>query len=123
MKKLFLLIGLVVFLTPMVVSAKENCFMCLAWPCKYKSFYEVGDILIIDNDYPSETKNWVKLNKKQCKNKIEINENTIIDIDTPDDLKTFEYWQACFHKWEGHPYRFEKDYNIKDSNDFRNIFL
>ncbi len=22
---------------------------------------------------------------------------------TPNDLRTFEYWQSCFHKWEGHP--------------------
>lgn len=23
---------------------------------------------------------------------------------TPNDLKTFEYWQACFSKWDTHPY-------------------
>jgi hypothetical protein len=23
---------------------------------------------------------------------------------TPNDLRTFEYWQSCFHKWGGHPY-------------------
>lgn len=28
---------------------------------------------------------------------------------TPNDLRTFEYWQSCFHKWAGHPYRLEKD--------------
>ncbi len=28
---------------------------------------------------------------------------------TPDDLRTFEYWQSCFHKWVSHPYRLEKD--------------
>jgi len=28
---------------------------------------------------------------------------------TPEDLKRFEYWQSCFHKWEGHPYRLEMD--------------
>ena len=28
---------------------------------------------------------------------------------TPDDLDTFEYWQSCFHKWRGHPYRLEGD--------------
>lgn len=28
---------------------------------------------------------------------------------TPDDLRTFEYWQSCFHKWKGHPYRLESD--------------
>lgn len=31
---------------------------------------------------------------------------------TPNDLRTFEYWQSCFHKWEGHPYRLEKDMRI-----------
>lgn len=31
---------------------------------------------------------------------------------TPNDLRTFEYWQSCFHKWEGHPYRLEKDERI-----------
>ena len=28
---------------------------------------------------------------------------------TPDDLRTFEYWQSCFHKWDAHPYRIEHD--------------
>ena len=28
---------------------------------------------------------------------------------TPNDLRTFEYWQSCFHKWESHPYRLEND--------------
>ncbi|MBF0175275.1 MAG: NTP transferase domain-containing protein [Magnetococcales bacterium] len=28
---------------------------------------------------------------------------------TPDELRTFEYWQSCFHKWNAHPYRLEKD--------------
>jgi choline kinase len=33
---------------------------------------------------------------------------------TPNDLKTFEYWQSCFHKWSSHPYRLEADKNIKE---------
>lgn len=28
---------------------------------------------------------------------------------TPNDLRTFEYWQSCFHKWTSHPYRLECD--------------
>lgn len=31
---------------------------------------------------------------------------------TPNDLKTFEYWQSCFHKWQSHPYRLELDSRI-----------
>lgn len=31
---------------------------------------------------------------------------------TPNDLRTFEYWQSCFHKWKGHPYRLESDGRI-----------
>ncbi len=31
---------------------------------------------------------------------------------TPDDLRTFEYWQSCFHKWPGHPYRLENDQRV-----------
>ena len=31
---------------------------------------------------------------------------------TPDDLKTFEYWQSCFHKWASHPYRLERDTRV-----------
>jgi dTDP-glucose pyrophosphorylase len=31
---------------------------------------------------------------------------------TPDDLRTFEYWQSCFHKWHSHPYRIETDSRI-----------
>lgn len=42
----------------------------------------------------------------------------VVEIDsylcwgTPNDLKTFEYWQSCFHKWPSHPYRLEKDMHI-----------
>ena len=31
---------------------------------------------------------------------------------TPDDIRTFEYWQSCFHKWAPHPYRLKKDLRI-----------
>ena len=31
---------------------------------------------------------------------------------TPNDLRTFEYWQSCFHKWSSHPYRLELDGRI-----------
>lgn len=31
---------------------------------------------------------------------------------TPNDLRTFEYWQSCFHKWAGHPYRLEHDARV-----------
>ena len=31
---------------------------------------------------------------------------------TPNDLRTFEYWQSCFHKWGSHPYRLELDRRI-----------
>ena len=31
---------------------------------------------------------------------------------TPNDLRTFEYWQSCFHKWSGHSYRLELDRRI-----------
>jgi hypothetical protein len=27
----------------------------------------------------------------------------------PNDLRTFEYWQSCFHKWAGHPYQLKND--------------
>jgi dTDP-glucose pyrophosphorylase len=44
--------------------------------------------------------------------------STMFEIDyyicwgTPNDLKTFEYWQSCFHKWHSHPYRLNLDHNI-----------
>ena len=31
---------------------------------------------------------------------------------TPNELRTFEYWQSCFHKWPSHPYRLENDADI-----------
>ncbi|WP_071466498.1 NTP transferase domain-containing protein [Polynucleobacter asymbioticus] len=31
---------------------------------------------------------------------------------TPNDLRTFEYWQSCFQKWDGHPYRLKHDSRI-----------
>ena len=34
---------------------------------------------------------------------------------TPSDLKTFEYWQSCFHKWEAHEYTVTSDCLIEDA--------
>ena len=31
---------------------------------------------------------------------------------TPNDLRTFEYWQSCFHKWPSHSYSLERDERI-----------
>ena len=31
---------------------------------------------------------------------------------TPNDLRTYEYWQSCFHKWKSHPYNLSEDRNI-----------
>lgn len=31
---------------------------------------------------------------------------------TPNDLRTFNYWQSCFHKWPSHPYRLANDARI-----------
>lgn len=31
---------------------------------------------------------------------------------TPNDLRTFEYWQSCFHKWNNHPYRLSLDKRV-----------
>jgi NDP-sugar pyrophosphorylase family protein len=31
---------------------------------------------------------------------------------TPNDLRTFEYWQSCFEKWSSHPYRLKLDSRI-----------
>ncbi len=33
---------------------------------------------------------------------------------TPNDLRTFEYWQSCFHKWPSHPYRLELDRRVPE---------
>lgn len=34
---------------------------------------------------------------------------------TPNELKTFEYWQRCFDRWPSHPYRIERDADWPDS--------
>ncbi|PWC28804.1 hypothetical protein CR165_11345 [Pseudoroseomonas aestuarii] len=31
---------------------------------------------------------------------------------TPDELRSFAYWQSCFHKWPQHPYRLERDRRV-----------
>ena len=31
---------------------------------------------------------------------------------TPNDLRTFEYWQSCFHKWTKHSYSLGRDGRI-----------
>lgn len=38
--------------------------------------------------------------------------DSFISWGTPNDLKTFEYWQSCFHKWSSHPYRIEFDSRV-----------
>lgn len=40
--------------------------------------------------------------------------DSFISWGTPNDLKTFEYWQSCFHKWNHHPYdsRLDPDVNL-----------
>lgn len=42
--------------------------------------------------------------------------DSFISWGTPDDLKTFEYWQSCFHKWLHHPYRLELDSRVEQSS-------
>ena len=32
---------------------------------------------------------------------------------TPSELRAFEYWQSCFHKWSSHPYRLENDKTVQ----------
>lgn len=39
--------------------------------------------------------------------------DSFISWGTPNDLKTFEYWQSCFHRWNHHPYRLELDSRIE----------
>ena len=42
----------------------------------------------------------------------------LLDVDdylgwgTPDELKTYEYWQSCFDKWPGHPYSLQQDARV-----------
>jgi len=31
---------------------------------------------------------------------------------TPNDLRTFEYWQSCFDGWSSHPYTLDEDKNV-----------
>ncbi|MBD1553271.1 NTP transferase domain-containing protein [Pseudomonas typographi] len=38
--------------------------------------------------------------------------DSFISWGTPNDLKTFEYWQSCFQKWPGHPYSLELDKRV-----------
>jgi dTDP-glucose pyrophosphorylase len=35
---------------------------------------------------------------------------------TPNDLKIFNYWQSCFHKWMGHPYNLQNDIFIENTD-------
>jgi len=41
--------------------------------------------------------------------------DSFVSWGTPNDLKTFEYWQSCFHKWTTHPYRLELDERVEKS--------
>ncbi|BDT74664.1 hypothetical protein PKF022_03290 [Polynucleobacter sp. KF022] len=41
--------------------------------------------------------------------------DSFISWGTPNDLKTFEYWQSCFHKWPHHPYSLDLDSRVSQS--------
>ena len=43
---------------------------------------------------------------------VTFNVDSYVGWGTPNDLKTFEYWQSCFHKWSAHPYKIEKDARV-----------
>jgi len=54
---------------------------------------------------------------------VEMNLNAkVFEIDhyigwgTPNDYKTFSYWQSFFHKADWHPYRLEKDVTVDESS-------
>ena len=40
------------------------------------------------------------------------NVDHFISFGTPNDLRTFEYWQSCFHKWDVHPYNLKIDSKV-----------
>ena len=42
------------------------------------------------------------------------NVDHFISFGTPNDLKTFEYWQSCFSKWHAHPYKLKLDRTIPE---------
>ncbi len=41
--------------------------------------------------------------------------DSFVSWGTPNDLRIFEYWQSCFHKWSAHPYRLELDGRVDES--------
>jgi dTDP-glucose pyrophosphorylase len=38
---------------------------------------------------------------------------------TPDELRSYLYWQTCFDKWEYHPYRIEQDERVNNEGKKR----
>ena len=44
---------------------------------------------------------------------------------TPNDLKTFGYWQSCFHLWDGHLYQLQDDKRVspEDVKVLENFFI
>lgn len=53
----------------------------------------------------------------QAGNKCHIFEvDSFISWGTPNELKTFEYWQSCFSKWSSHPYTLESDHALNEDD-------
>jgi len=42
--------------------------------------------------------------------------DSFISWGTPEDLRTYQYWQSCFHNWEFHEYNMNNDYRISREN-------
>ncbi len=80
------------------------------------------------NDFRNATERLIKRNGKingeyyidSCVNDaidlglncVEFEVDHFISWGTPNDLRTFEYWQSCFYKWDAHPYSLEEDHTI-----------
>lgn len=46
---------------------------------------------------------------------VTLNADAYLAWGTPNDLRTFEYWQSCFDKWSGHPYNLANDARVDKS--------
>ena len=62
----------------------------------------------VNNEYYIDSMAQLLVRKKMRVFSFEINKH--ISLGTPDEYKTFIYWQAFFNKNANHPYSYENDY-------------
>ena len=76
--------------------------------------YAVDNKIFINNELYIDS--FMQIAKNNSLNFDYIPSSLGLSFGTPNELKTFEYWQSAFHFWKKHPYKIWNDFSVFESN-------